>query len=106
MYACGTSPKSASHPFVSVPDFALVFVTVTSYKRPAGSTGALHVIVVVFTNTTFVAAAVPNLTVAPAAKFVPVIVTAVPTAAGPDVGVMEVTVGVGGPGAPTVRAIV
>jgi hypothetical protein len=49
--------------------------------------------VVLFTTTTFVAAAPPNVTVAPAAKFVPVIVTAVPPAVVPLFGVTLVTVG-------------
>jgi hypothetical protein len=39
------------------------------------------------------AAAVPNVTVAPAAKFVPVIVTAVPPATGPLLGDTPLTVG-------------
>jgi hypothetical protein len=51
------------------------------------------VIVVLFTTTTFVAAALPNITVAPAAKFVPVIVTPVPPATGPLLGDTLVTVG-------------
>ena len=49
-----------------------------------------------FTTTTFVAAAPPNVTVAPAAKFVPVIVTAVPPAVDPLFGLTLVTIG-GGP---------
>ena len=40
------------------------------------------------------AAAVPNVTVAPVAKFVPVIVTAVPPAVEPLFGATLVTVGV------------
>src|SRR5271167_4743691 len=49
--------------------------------------------VVLLTTTTFVAAALPNVTVAPAAKFVPVIVTAVPPAVDPLLGVTLLTVG-------------
>jgi hypothetical protein len=49
--------------------------------------------VVLFGTTTFVAAIPPNMTVAPAAKFVPVIVTEVPPAAGPLFGDTLVTVG-------------
>jgi hypothetical protein len=41
-----------------------------------------------------VAAALPNVTVAPVAKFVPVIVTDVPPAGGPLFGDTLVTVGV------------
>jgi hypothetical protein len=51
------------------------------------------VICVALTTTTLVAAVPPNVTVAPAAKFVPVIVTAVPPAVGPVFGDMLVTVG-------------
>ena len=42
--------------------------------------------VVPFTTTTFVAAVPPNVTVAPVAKFVPVIVTAVPPSVDPLFG--------------------
>jgi hypothetical protein len=55
--------------------------------------------VVLFTTTTLVAVAKPNDTTAPAAKFVPVIVTGVPPLAAPLVGLTEVTV------APTVGAV-
>ena len=48
---------------------------------------------VLLTTTTLVAAVPPNDTVAPVAKFVPVIVTAVPPAVGPLFGDMPVTVG-------------
>jgi hypothetical protein len=51
------------------------------------------VIVVLFTTTTFVAAALPNFTVAPETKFVPVIVTEVPPAVDPVFGLTLVTVG-------------
>jgi hypothetical protein len=53
----------------------------------------MAVMVVLFTTTTFVAALLPNVTVAPAAKFVPVIVTAVPPAVGPLLGDTLATVG-------------
>ena len=61
----------------------LVTVTVTAPALPAG---VVAVIVVLFTTTTLVAAALPKVTVAPAEKFVPVIVTAVPPVAGPMFG--------------------
>lgn len=48
----------------------------------------------VLTTTTLVAAVPPNVTVAPAAKLVPVIVTAVPPAVVPLLGDTLVTVGV------------
>ena len=50
-------------------------------------------IVVLFVTTTFVAPALPNFTVAPDAKFVPVMVTAVPPAPGPLLGLTLLTVG-------------
>jgi hypothetical protein len=52
------------------------------------------VIWVALTTTTLVAAVAPNVTVAPVAKFVPVIVTAVPPAVGPLFGAMLLTVGI------------
>jgi hypothetical protein len=68
-----------------------VTVTVTP---PAADAGVVAVIVVLFTTTTFVADPFPNFTVAPEAKFVPVIVTAVPPATGPLFGLTLLTVGV------------
>jgi len=68
-----------------------VTVTVTAPVLPAG---VVAVIVVLFTTTTLVAAALPNVTVAPATKFVPVIVTAVPPAVDPLFGLTLLTVGV------------
>ena len=47
------------------------------------------------TTATFVAAVLPNVTVAPEAKFVPVMVTLVPPAVGPEFGETPVTVGAG-----------
>jgi hypothetical protein len=67
-----------------------VTVTVTA---PTVPTGVVAVIDVLLTTTTFVAAALPNVTVAPAAKLVPVMVTAVPPATGPLLGLTLVTVG-------------
>jgi hypothetical protein len=48
---------------------------------------------VLLTTTTLVAAADPNVTVAPDTKFVPVMVTAVPPVVGPLLGDTLVTVG-------------
>jgi hypothetical protein len=67
-----------------------VTVTVTAPAVPAG---AVAVIDVLLTTTTLVAAVLPNVTVAPDAKLVPVIVTAVPPAVGPVFGLTLVTVG-------------
>jgi hypothetical protein len=49
--------------------------------------------VVLFTTAKLVAAVPPNVTVAPAEKFVPVIVTAVPPAVDPLFGLTPLTVG-------------
>jgi hypothetical protein len=67
-----------------------VTVTVTA---PAACAGVVAVIEVLLTTTTLVAAVPPNVTVAPEAKFVPVIVTAVPPAVDPVFGLTLVTVG-------------
>jgi hypothetical protein len=69
----------------------LVTVTVTT---PALAAGVVAVMEVALTTTTLVAAVDPNFTVAPEAKFVPVMVTAVPPATGPLAGDTLVTVGV------------
>ena len=68
----------------------LVTVTVTA---PALSAGVVAVMVVLFTTVTLVAALLPKVTVAPAAKLVPVMVTAVPPEVDPLLGLMLVTVG-------------
>jgi hypothetical protein len=60
-------------------------VTVTE-TAPALPAGVVAVICVPLITTMFVAGVPPNVTVAPAAKFVPVIVTAVPPAVGPLLG--------------------
>ena len=52
-------------------------------------------IVVLFVTLTFVAAVPPRLTVAPATKFAPPIVTTVPPVVGPVTGEMLPTVGAG-----------
>ena len=67
-----------------------VTATVTA---PAACAGVVAVMLVPLTTTTFVAAVPPNDTVAPAAKFVPVIVTPVPPAVGPLFGDTLITVG-------------
>src|SRR5438876_12052197 len=62
---------------------------------PAACAGVVAVICVALTTVTPVAAVPPTVTVAPAAKLVPVIVIAVPPAVGPEVGLTAVTVGGG-----------
>ena len=80
------------NPLVKLPLCPLtVTVTVTAPALPAG---AVAVIEVLLTTTTLVAAVPPNVTVAPVAKFVPVIVTAVPPAVGPLFGDTLLTVGI------------
>ena len=79
----------------SAEDVALVppgVVTVTSTvpTEPAGATAFNSV---ADTNVTVADESVPNLAVAPDAKFVPVIVTVFPPAVGPAVGLTAVTVG-------------
>jgi hypothetical protein len=66
-------------------------VTVTA---PAVPVGVVAVMLVLLTTTTLVAAFPPIVTVAPAAKFVPAIVTAVPPTVGPVFGATLVTVGI------------
>ena len=69
-------------------------LTVTS-TAPALPAGVVAVICVPLTTTTLVAAALPNVTVAPVTKFAPVIVTAVPPAVVPLFGLTLATVGAG-----------
>lgn len=73
---------------LSPPGF--VTVTVTLPAEPAGL--AATMLVLLFT-VTLVAAVVPNITLAPARKFVPVIVTPVPPVVGPLLGLILVIVG-------------
>jgi hypothetical protein len=79
-------------PFVRVPLWPLGFVTVT-LTLPATPEGVVAVMDVALTTVTFVAAVVPNVTVAPTVKFVPVIDTAVPPAIRPLLGEIPVTFG-------------
>jgi hypothetical protein len=77
-----------------------VTVTVTAPTLPAG---VVAVMVVLFVTVTLVAVAVPNCTVAPATKFVPVIVTTVPPDVGPVLGDRLVMVGEATPPPPAAR---
>jgi len=81
------------YPLVRLPlcEAGLVTVTLTAPALPAG---VVAVMVVLFTTTTLAATALPKVTVAPVAKFVPVIVTAVPPATGPLFGLTLLTVGI------------
>src|SRR5712692_10179643 len=73
------------NPLVSVPLCVSGLVT-TTFTAPAAWAAVVAVIWVALTTTTFVAAVPPNITVAPITKFVPVMVTAVPPAAAPLLG--------------------
>ena len=79
------------NPFVSVALWPFGFVT-TTLTEPAACAGAVALIEVLLTDT-IVAEVVSNRTVAPAVKFVPLIVTEVPPADGPELGVTDVNVG-------------
>ena len=71
-----------------------MLVTAT-FTAPAACAGAVAVMVVLFVTPTPVAGVPPKLTVAPARKPVPVMVTGVPPAVVPDTGEIELTVGAG-----------
>jgi uncharacterized membrane protein len=66
----------------------------TTFLAPALPAGVVQVIDVAETTTMLVHALPPTVTVAPAAKFVPVIVIAAPPAVLPEDGEIEVIVGV------------
>jgi hypothetical protein len=87
------------NPLVSVPLCPLVLVTTTS-TVPAAWAGVVAVIDVLLATVTPVAAVPPKVTVSPAAKFVPVMVTPVPPLVGPELGETEPTVGAGVPPEP------
>ena len=80
------------NPFVKLPLGTPGLVTVT-FTVPALPAGVVAVMLVLLTTTTFVAAALPNVTVAPETKFVPVMVTAVPPPVEPLFGETVLTVG-------------
>ena len=82
------------NPLAKLPLCVSGFVTTTVTAPAALPAGVVAVIVVLLTTTTLVAAVLPNVTVAPAAKFVPVIVTLVPPTVEPVFGDTFVTVGV------------
>ena len=79
-------------PLVRLPLWEPMLVTVT-VTAPALPAGVVAVIVVLLTTTTLVAALLPNFTVAPVAKLLPVMVTAVPPEVDPPLGLTPVTVG-------------
>ena len=88
------TPVTYVKPLAKLPLWPPGFVTVT-LVAPAVPAGVVAVIVVLFETTTFVAAVPPNVIVAPEAKFIPVIVTAVPPAVAPLLGDKLVIVGDG-----------
>jgi len=73
---------------------------------PAACAGVTAVIEVEFTTLTLVAPAPPMLTVAPAKKLLPEIVTEVPPAVLPEAGEIEVTVGAGAVAEPDFAIVV
>jgi len=73
----------------------LSLLATTTLTAPAVWAGVVAVIDVLLTTFTAVAAVPPTLTVAPARKPVPVMVTPVPPLAGPEFGVIALTVGAG-----------
>ena len=79
---------------VNVPVWASLLVT-TTFTAPAEWAAVVALIVVLPTTVTPVAAVPPRLTVAPARKPVPVMVTPVPPLEVPVLGVTELTVGGG-----------
>ena len=91
-------------PLVRVPLWPLLLVT-TTFTTPAACAGVVAVMVVPLTTLTPVAAVPPKLTVAPEAKFVPVMVTAVPPVVGLELGVTLATVGAGA-GVPGLNAAI
>ena len=86
-------------PFVNVALCPFEFVT-PMLTGPAACAGTVAVIEVLLTTVTFVAALVSNFTVAPALKFVPLILTDVPPAVDPELGETDVNVGGCGCGVP------
>jgi hypothetical protein len=62
---------------------------------PAASEGEVAVIVVALTTVKFFATTVPKVTAVAPVRFVPVIVSPVPPAVLPELGVTPVTVGAG-----------
>ena len=84
-----------SAPFVGLVPLALLTFTST-VPLPAGEVALIEV---ELTTSTFVAALAPKLTVLPLINPVPVIVTRLPPAAGPELGLTPDTVGAGGAGA-------
>lgn len=68
-------------------------VVTATFLTPAVPVGVFAVMVVVFTTTTLVAGFGPTFTVAPVAKFVPMMVIAVPPTVEPVLGLTLVIVG-------------
>jgi hypothetical protein len=73
--------------------FCESLLVTTTFTAPAACAGVVAVIEVLLPTVTPVAGVPPKLTVAPARKCEPVIVTPVPPEAGPVAGEIAVTVG-------------
>jgi len=89
----GGGPTYAN-PLGSVAAWPSILVTTMS-TAPAACAAVVQAIFVDDSKATVAAATPPMETVVPLAKFVPVIVTAVPPATGPDKGETDATVGSG-----------
>ncbi len=87
--AAGTSRKSATQPFTSVPVVASVFVTTRSAALPATSAGVTAVRDVLELTTTPVAGWPPIVTAAPVPKSVPETVMVLPPPASPEAKLTE-----------------
>ena len=87
------------NPLVSVPLWPPVLVT-TTLTAPAACAGVVAEIEVLLTTVMFVAAVPPKVTDAPAAKLVPVMLTAVPPLVEPELGETELTAGADAPPEP------
>ena len=71
------------------------FASVTTTSSEPAAVGAVVAVISLDDTTTTELAALPIVTVAPATNPLPLIVTGVPPAVEPDVGVIDVTVGGG-----------
>ena len=74
-------------------EFVPLGVVTSTLAVPALPAGVVAVMVVAFTTVTAVAAVPLNVTAVVPMKSLPVMVTACPPASGPDVALMDVTVG-------------
>src|SRR5262245_17068262 len=97
MFSCATSRKSARKPAGRValvkrrPRCDAAFTTLTAFREPGSRTGVEASISVSPTTTTSSAITPPMVSDAPGKKPVPATATAVPPAAGPELGAIAAT---------------